>query len=300
MRKKLFFYLLPVLLVVGACKEQFTGVNFNPPPAGEQLYIDSSYQAAVPKQESKMVLLEDFTGLSCVNCPYADDEDSVLRAQYPNQIVSICEHTVIGSLSNPYPGYGALSDSDALVNYNLFGNQGSLPYGAIDRTIFSGQDTILQLYGAWGGFMSTEVTLTPPMNVDIVNQIYDTTSGKLTATIQVTYTSIMNEYNYISAAITEDSIIDPQKNFTGWVLKYVHQHVLRKFIFPVTGLQLETSGSHSPGNIYSPGNTYLVKFNTYINKKEWKPAHCNIVAFVHEETGRKLKVLQATISHLKL
>ena len=296
MKRRLFFYLIPFLLVVGACREKFSGVNLSPPPPGEQLYIDSSYQGAVPAQEPKMVLLEDFTGLDCGNCPTADNTDSVLRAQYPNEIVSICEHTVVGSLSNPLPGYPALSDSNALTLFNLFGYQGALPYGAIDRTIFPGQDTILQNYQLWGGFISTEVKVTPPLNVDVINQVYDTSSGALTATMQVTFISAVSGYCFISAAITEDSIIDPQYDIAmgGWVKNYVHQHVLRKFIYPLLGLQLGKTASYTSGNIY------IIKFSTFINKAKWKPKNCNIVAFVHQETGRNLKVYQATISPLKL
>lgn len=307
--KNILILLIPVLLIIGACKERFSGVNFNPPPPGEQLYIDSTYQVSpVPSVEPKMVLLEDFTGVSCVNCPNADAEDSTLHTIYPGQIASICEFPSVQGLSGPPAGATTTQSfviSDASNNYDLLGGGllGQLPEDAFDRKILPGQSIILQNNEVqWQGFVSGELAIAPPMNVDILSQSYNTTSGKLTVKIKVTYTSVVNVNNFISAAITEDSIMEPQKSLglPKPIANYMHNHVLRGFIFPATGLQLTSSGTHTAGDIYSPGNTYIVEFSTYINTAVWVPAHCNIVAFVHDESASSFQVYQSAISRLQL
>ena len=85
----------------------------------------------------KKVLIEDFTGHTCQNCPDAARELDAISAIYPDQIIGMAIH--VGSFAKPTPIIGAPYDYDFRTNSgdvvdNAFGNiSEALPRGMINR-----------------------------------------------------------------------------------------------------------------------------------------------------------------------
>ena len=53
---------------------------------------DDRYELIEPAQVNRVVLIEDFTGQNCINCPAAHEVIEPLQMQYPDNVVAVSIH----------------------------------------------------------------------------------------------------------------------------------------------------------------------------------------------------------------
>src|SRR4051812_34556054 len=97
--KKLIFALGLAALSFAGCKERTDLVNYR--PESESLYIDSSYQGADTAAQLKNILIEDFTGVRCPNCPKSHQRAEKIADSFPGRIAITAIH-VTTEFSTPY------------------------------------------------------------------------------------------------------------------------------------------------------------------------------------------------------
>lgn len=267
----LFLLALSSLLFSSACKEV-------PPVIGNC-------------ETNRVVLVEEFTGVQCVNCPTGSDKLAQLAEQYGEQLVVVGIHA--GFFSRPYndsPEDFTLpkgEDIDAML-----GTATLYPAAAINRKRFAEEGRIIVELPNWAGYISRELCVESDIDITLT-LAYDTTARELAVTASVIplNNTVFEDELGITVVVTEDNITAPQLTLQGKDPNYKHKHVLREVLTDYRGRTFFPGGGQL--------EPYSVTFNTTF-ESHWKPEDCHIVAFVHKKTSSDLTVFQAVEAELDL
>lgn len=233
----------------------------------------------VPPLGDKKILIEEFTGVRCVNCPAGASEIENLRTTYGDRLVVISLHA--GDFAPPY--------SDSQYDFRtiegnelekLLGSPIGYPSAVINRKRFSNQNALQVFRTTWAGFTATESSTPSVLTLGLVKN-YDVNSRKLDLQVKIVPTDNMTADVRLSVALTESGIKDPQETPNGKQSDYIHKNVFRKMLTKFDGDAL--SGLNK-------GET-LTKTFTFILPANWVAENCRLVAFVHKN-GSEKDVLQ--------
>jgi hypothetical protein len=250
---------------------------------------DTTYMATIEAAQTKNVLVEDFTGVQCVNCPKGHETLKNLEEANAGRVIGVSIHA--GDLSDPLPN----SDSSFVLPqgaalYNLLGVEG-LPAAAINRVHFPDQDYIAVVgSGAWTAKVNEELLQTQAsVNLHLDKQ-YDPVTRQLSIVTQLNYSQTIasNIEHRISVYIVEGGIIDPQETTedgkTFIIEDYEHNSVLRQMVTFVDG-----SVADAPDK--AAGRVVVKTFNLTL-PANIDANHCHIIAFVQEKTTDSQAILQ--------
>lgn len=220
--------------------------------------------------QSRTVLLEDFTGIHCGYCPEGHAIAAALEAQHGPRITVVGVHA--GPYATPATGEPDFRTTDGIAIDSYF-TIGGYPAGVISRHLFDGADDLGR--GAWEGAVNEMLALPSPVNLGVASA-FDAGTRELTVTVELLYTadSPAGE-DFISVLLTENGIIGPQTDYgpSGNHTDYEHNHVLRTYITPTWG---EAVGTTAQG-------TSVIRTYTFTVPEEWNAANCDVVAFVSED-----------------
>ncbi len=290
MKTKAFFQLaLYILLLAGfGCEEKNDLINFNRPEFNT-LKIDSTYQGdGNDSIQKKNVLLEDFTGVRCVNCPRAQAEAKKIQQANPARVIVSAIHVTDFARKYNESKY----DFQTVDGRNLhayLGGETSLPVGTIDRKIFGSNKTPFVYDYQWKSLVSQQLALVPPVNITFMQKDYNTGNRTCKIKIKIVYTKDVSSPQYISAFVTEDNFTDLQLTPSGVDSNYKHTHVFRAIMQPSTGLKLADN--------CRKGQTFIISLNAKL-PDNWKEDECNLAAFIHERQD-KFEVAQVQETHIK-
>lgn len=243
----------------------------------------------------RKVLLEDFTGHTCVNCPTAHDAATDLHKVYGNQLITVAIHA--GYFSNPK---SAPFDYDFRTTAgNDYESQFSLsatPIGMVNRIKYG--NSYLLTYGDWASKVSQQIdslSEEPDLYIHIA-PTYNSSSNSVDINTEVTFLKNMPSGKYnLTVYIIEDSIIKPQKDNRepdGEILDYVHNHVLRAAVNGSWGSQV-VDGNPSVNDKFTDSFTYSLG-------SDWVADNCKIVAYVYFADGsNEYQIIQAQEVKLK-
>lgn len=177
--------------------------------------------------EGKYVVLEDFTGVRCVNCPKAATAAKAIKDLMGDRLILIELHPSEHSLTKPYSGDSDLTNATAKVYYDYWKVQG-LPSGMLNRQQQPGKTS-----GA------------PDQWMGLAMAIY---KEKPAATMEMTATLSGEAINVsVNGEFKENYTVDGDINLITMVLEdnfsvtqtiqgappqkgYIHSHVLRKAV----------------------------------------------------------------------
>lgn len=187
--------------------------------------------------QNRKVVLEEFTGVKCVNCPSAHKIANQLKASHPDgTIVLVNVHQ--GPYAAPYVGEPDYRTSDGgSIVYNIYGmGVSSYPSGSINRHIFAGQTNAIVSRNSWNNYALQILEMPSYVNIAAEAEL-DTLSRKLTVEVEIYYTGTGNPSNRLTVVLIEDSIAGMQSGASQYypemVLpdgKYLHNHMLRKIL----------------------------------------------------------------------
>lgn len=247
----------------------------------QQLGDCPAVNSSVVAAQQKQVLIEEFTGVRCVNCPDGSEAVKALIEQYGEQVVVVSFHA--GFFSDPYPE--SLYDfrtpaGNALLNFH--GSPVGYPAAIIDRKVFGGSNRPHLGQNSWAGAIANQVTEPPAVKIHLENT-YDPLTRKLDVQTSLFFEEAVEGEVRISVMITEDKLKDYQETPAGLQSDYEHNHVLR------------TALSAPTGNILSEPSTAGTRFCKAFSgeiDESWKAEDCTVIVFVHRGDGEK-EVLQA-------
>lgn len=276
------------ILVLASCSEEAPpGLNFAP----ERSVFDTTYITnTFPAAQATNVLIEDFTGVKCPNCPRAQNVAKKLMSENPKRVFVIAMHPgkgLLSTLTSPFKTPGNDHDSkydfrteEAADILTFLGGTSQLPIGAINRTLFNGEPSILIIDPKWSGKSLEKLNTTSIVNIDTFGTkgVYYVNANTIRINVKLAYTSATSDSQYVSIAIIEDGLIDYQENGTVVEENYEHNHILRRMITPITGSQLKAS--------LVPGRVFETTYDYELTPTEtWNRKNLKLVVFVHNGTN---------------
>ncbi len=238
----------------------------------------------------RRVLIEEFTGHYCSNCPEAATEANRLVGVYGSQIIPIAIHAGDPAFNDPHPGTGmyetdfTTSDGDAYATgFSLIGQ--GLPNGIVSRL----NNASLVPFANWETEFLTVKDLAPVAEINITSA-YNTSNREVTIDVETEWLlDGETGTNYsLQVWMIEDHIIDWQYNLGVNDPNYEHRHVFRGAVNTTWGEAIATTTQGSKDN----------KSYTYTLNAAWDEDNCEIVAFVYKDSP-DYEIMQANIEHVK-
>lgn len=232
----------------------------------------------------RRVLLEDFTGHLCGNCPLGHEKIQDLKELYCDHLIPISIHS--GNLTE------LLSDT-GMYSYNFVTpaadsireefQVNSKPQGLINRSVYEGSRVLG--VSKWDPAMDAQWQMAAQAELGIVSS-YDAANNRFQGTIDIEFFQAFDEEISLSLYVVEDSIIKWQKNYftdPSDIEFYVHRHVFRAAIGGAFGKKL--AGKVSSGQQFS-------RSFSFVPDPEWNREHLSLVAFVSRVSTKE--VIQAS------
>ncbi|HOU99259.1 MAG TPA: Omp28 family outer membrane lipoprotein [Bacteroidales bacterium] len=233
------------------------------------------------------VLIEDFTGHRCGNCPRAHEKLHQILSLYGNKVIGVALHSGFFAMPLPpnYPADFRTTEADEIAN--TFGVT-QWPIGMVNRTEYNGN--MLLSHDAWTEAVEVLLQQQPRAYISI-NSTYSSANSNVDASISVKILQNISEQVKMSVFLTEDSIISAQTDYDQnptLIPNYLHMHVFRASF---NG----TWGTEVPISTKQVGDTILRNFNLTWNNA-WIKKNCHIVAFIYDvATNHIIQVEQADI-----
>ncbi|MBK8490657.1 MAG: Omp28-related outer membrane protein [Saprospirales bacterium] len=241
------------------------------------------------ENQMRQVLIEEFTGVRCVQCPAGSAEIASLLAIHGERLVAVSIHA--GDFSYPFPQshYNfQTSEGEELINF--LGPPISYPSAVIDRTLFDGEADLILGRNDWAGYIAQEKAIDPVIKIAVVPNFNETTR-KLDVEVKLyPQEDILDPDVRISLMLTESNIVDYQDTPDGKVDNYVHKHVLRDMLTSYLGEGI--SETLISGIIITKNFSYTVPEVWNAGETASNVEEMHVVVFVHLGTTTK-EVLQA-------
>ena len=244
----------------------------------------------------KKVLIEDFTGHLCPNCPQAATEIEAIHDIYGEQIIAIAIH-VTKSFARPYPASQApnfqydfrTSWGDDLDNLFDISSAG-LPRGMVNRTGFPDNHKLGK--DEWANAVTNE--LNKEINFGIM---INSSNNNINITTQV-LNNISGSYNLV-VCLTESGIINWQKDGTENIENYEHNHILRSVLLDEalsSNINYETNQEIQKNITYNLTELeeYNIDYSTNVaelgngNAGNWNSNNMSIVAYIYNTNTKEV------------
>ncbi len=232
---------------------------------------------------SRPVLLEDYTGHKCVNCPLAAIGAHDLEKLYSGQVFVMAVHATYFATPDPSGDFTADYRTEAGTAWAQDYKIESAPNGLVNRTFFSGKN-IYMSPKLWGGAVEKAVEL-PKVAIMKINNLYNEGSRTLNTMIDTKFLSQLEGGFSLVACILEDSIVSPQQNKDTLagpvpVIKdYVFMEMLRGSMNGSWGEQITATAD--PSKIYRKEYSFVIP-------QDWEPSHLWVLAFIYAESSKEI------------
>ena len=243
-------------------------------------------------EKCKKILLEDYTGHKCGNCPRAAEKVEELKVIYGDQLIPIAIHAGYFA-SNVDFGENFSTDFTSIAGDEwdaFFGNSAAgNPNGMINRVGYPSSDHILQ-FSQWAQKVDELLQSDAQIYVEIETE-FNTSSNSVT--IETT-TEILESISLplsLNVILTESHIIAYQTDYDlepQEIADYEHNHVMRTSLTGSWGIDLGQS-DYSNGDVIS--NTFSLTLN-----EDWVTENMSVVAFV--SNTNTYQVIQAEETYI--
>ena len=245
-------------------------------------------QDTTSTQQQRNVLIEDFTGHRCKNCPKASKAIEALVDAYGSRIIGLAIHAGPGNFTNTntdYPTDFTTPEGKAIQNF--FGTN-FLPVGMVNRENWT---------ASWNGHWSP-YTNWPTLSSEAIDSTLrialEASAGVNNGNLEVSaqglpQMGLLHDLN-IAVLIKESNIVSPQLMPDDTRdSNYVHMNVLRDYVTDTWGESFGTSPM-LPGDTLS-GN-YSIAWNT-----DWVQSNAAVVVYVFNPSNyRILQVIEIPVN----
>lgn len=231
----------------------------------------------------RKILLEDFTGHKCPNCPEAAIEAQNLKAKYGEQLIIMSVHA----------GNFATTDSEFTYDFrtpegndlNGFYQVYFYPAGIVNRSTPDGAASPVLFKSSWDGAIAGIIDRPQEASIRIINN-YNPATRELETTFETEFLAALEGTYHITAYILESGIIKPQQSEAGVIHDYEHNHVLRTSMNGTWGGTVCSSGNAIPGVVFE--NVASITLD-----EEWVVEECEVVAVVYRFDSATREIIQA-------
>lgn len=238
--------------------------------------------------QQKNILIEEFTGVKCVQCPEGHDIAQNIADANNGRVEIVSIHNGFYAVPYNFSLYNfKIAEGTAIEN--LVGPASFYPTAAIDRKLYSGQTELLMDKNFWAGNATAQ--LQEPLRVKVnFDNAYNPGDRKLTVNVNFEYLEDITDAQSVSVLITENDIIDAQETPDGIDTFYIHKHVLRAVLTSAIG-DLVTEAT--------PAGTILNRNYSFTLPAAWNDTKCRVVAFIARNTPDSKEVLQVNAEYIR-
>lgn len=228
----------------------------------------------------KNVLIEDFTGQRCSNCPMAAEElKSIQTAFGADHVIAVAIHGgALGVSEADRPTIGLANEQGEQL-YNHWGVTDQ-PIGLVDRTAG------LQSFTNWFGLAVKRLIMDPKADLTLQQPAYDPATRTLT--LQVGATGHENLDAKLQIWLTESNLVRLQTMPAEWGggnnREYVHNHVFRTAVNDLLGDEL----------VLQAGQARTLDYTSTLNEG-WQPENMAVLAILYSEEEGVIQVAEQPI-----
>ena len=251
---------------------------------GYRTFFTTGYNVSTEPSKRRL-LIEEFTGIHCGNCPDGHHQINELLKSQGDKISVIAIHA--GHYAEPFPEEPDFRTEvgDSLDTYYEVGRLGGYPSAFLNRT-YNGEE-LLHSRSIWASFGHALTEVDAPVNL-WVHSIYKKEENKLYVNVEGYYTADVDaDVNFLNVVITQNRIIGVQSGVSNGN-SYEHNHVARHYLTPVWG---EEIAGCKAGDFFS--REYVYEVPSHINEVATNPGDFEVVAFVCREKTDVLNVADA-------
>lgn len=291
-RKIYLVALLGITIFIG-CKKD---VEINNTPVSKELISYSTDTTFSDLEnlltQTKVVLIQEFTGVYCYTCPHAHDTVKKILLKYPNQIAAMNIHSHLFNLYDDPNVMGNLYDfrtvdGDTVVS--MLGGIISLPSAAVNMKTMPQESKILSYKREkWTVYADAEIIKEPQVNIQIATD-YNSSTRVLKVVTRYHILESLGEAIYHSIGLVENNILDKQYKDTAVVNDYVHQHIFRDMITNAKGDLLTDN---------SAKGIVTIKVNYYTVPSQWNKDNLEVISYVHKRNSA-WDVFQSAIKNIR-
>lgn len=242
---KRLLYILPFLPVLFSC---------------ENISEDDRYIEVEPIHSQRRVLLEEFTGQRCTNCPAAHAIIEQLEEQYGEDLVVVSIHAGSFGIAAP-AGLMQPEGNEYAEHWHIT----AYPCGIVDR------NTDVLTDDKWAAAIRNEIGKEAYVDIELTASVSE--SGE-TIDITTLISSSKQAAPALQLWVTEDSIVGFQIDGSQRLQDYVHNNVYRG---SVNGLWGQT--------VNLTPNVYTNIDSSIAIDKTWDTNHLNVVGFLYDDSG---------------
>lgn len=251
-------------------------VAFSAFTACDSIDEDERYVLGDAVVAKRNVLIEDFTGQFCVNCPNAHEVIEALKAgENGESIIAVSIHA--GSSAIPAPAGLKTKEGDEYANkWNIT----AYPKGIINRN-----PTVLD-FKDWSAVVRTELEKETSVDMDLSATLsMDGTS----VVIKTDLNPVKDINGKLQLWITESNIVALQQlPGGGYDGNYVHNHVFRSSVNGTWGEEISLSA-----------NVYDTKQHSIAVNEKWNAENLSVVAFVYNDSEGVLQIVETPVKSLQ-
>jgi hypothetical protein len=280
------------ILAWSACSEIGPEINFFEDKAQDTTYMLEQ----VPSAQARKVLVEEFTGASCTNCPRGHEVLENLKSTYGERMVTIAYHKFGTTLD--WPAYWGKPDFLDTLKYDYRREEAtkiatevygdgvpSIPMAGVDR-IYNSSKKLQFNRTEWAAKIAERMEIDAPANID-VDLTMNEDKSELQADITITYTQAVTSPQHLNVMLTESGMDAPQKYPDSTASHYIHNSVFRKmYTSPTVGKNILSGIDIQPGRVYK--TSMVLPMDTL-----WDLKNCKLIVFVSNNAAEDKTIVQA-------
>lgn len=292
------YILLILALLLNACdyvKQPFENIIVTGPDTTD-IFDDND---SVPIQR---ILVEEFTGHTCGNCPEAAYIlDSLKKNIYKNQMILVSIHA--GFFAQPAAsGTKYTADYRTPAGDTYFNDLNVLGTPKVminrNRTVINNGNYAFTSSSQWNTVLNALKDSTPSAQI-LLSFMYDESSRNLSTSVKIPILKNLSGSYALVLYFIEDEIVSWQKIYpskpvpgygTGDIEFYTHKHVLRGNINGTWGETLITSNA-------AIGDTLTRNYSAYNVKSDWNADKGYVVAYLYNTATKE--IIQAREKKIK-
>lgn len=249
----------------------------------DKIDINNIHKPYTPSGGGKTVLIKDFTGVRCVNCPGAAEAAHELQHNLGEDRVFIMS-VHAGYLATPVGSFPDFRTEEGTLWYN---DNSSNPLFSVDYEALNVGNALNE--GQLDASLTTALTEPQTFEIFIVNN-YDEETRELKVESEVTAASDYLGQLYVTVCLLEDSIVGRQVVPGGVDTAYVFRNVFRGTLNGATG------DVYSEGQVYV-NDDYIYKYNTHLDST-YNADQCYILTYIYDKSLNG-KILQTAMEKIK-
>lgn len=222
----------------------------------------------VPRPEGdRVVLVQEFTGLWCTNCPSGAAVVHQMQTAFPGRVISVNMHPKGDALCKPLMGLDLSNELSR--TYYLYWKPVGFP-----SAIINGVGPYKE-YTQWANYITAALDTSTPVLLDL-EPTFDPATRTLSCDYDLTFINPMHESVGIQLWVVENDIHGKQIS-GGRPVDYVHSHVLRATLNGDWGEEL--------GNEFQFMQTVTGSGSCELDKS-WVAENCAVVGFLFRTSDK--------------